>query len=76
MFELFEHSKYMMIYTRKGGNLWNFGSFTNFKIYYFSKLYLKNFRIFQNKNFQIFGIPQIWHSLNWQFLELSKLTNF
>ena len=38
LFELFEHSKFMMIYTREIGNLWNFDSFTNFEICYFPKL--------------------------------------
>ena len=38
LFKLFVESKYVMIYTRKIGNLWNFDSFKNFEICYFPKL--------------------------------------
>ena len=38
LFKLLEHTKYMMVYTRKIENLWNFDSFPNYKICYFLKL--------------------------------------
>ena len=56
VFELFEHSKYMIIY--KLGNLWNFKSFRNCKILYFFKLNnFINLMIFEIGKFS--GIFQI-----------------
>ena len=66
-FQLFEHSNYMITFTRKIENLWNFDSFLHsiiLNICYFSKF--NNFR-----NLMIFGIIKFR-----KFLEFFKLRIF
>ena len=61
LFKLFEPSKYMMIYTREIGNLWNFDSFLNFKILLF---------------FEIVKFGECLEFSEIKFLEFSKLQIF
>ena len=78
MFELFEHSKYMIIY--KIVNSWNFGSSPScsiLKICYCSKS--NNFRnLIFSRNWNIwktFGILKIWRFWNFPSRQFSKETS-